>query len=1181
MLYLTLACIILLAVNPGSDAVYTTECGLLPADFIFLLDSSGSETSVNFQKQVGFLRNFTSRFTIGPNNTQFASVTFSTGVRNDFDLNENQNQPELQNAINKISYMNGETETHLALNFAKQHSIIANSGGRPGVQKYVVVMTDGKSNEPNMTVNYANILKQQPNVTVIALGIGSAVDNAELQAIATDGKHVFTVSNFNLLHVLEKELTDTTCTVCGDEPADIVFLLDSSGSEGAHNFQQQRQFVSLVVNEFDISPTGTQVGLATFATTARTQFRLQQYPDKASLLQAIQHVPYTDGETRTDLGLNEVEHSIFKGHSHHGGPRNGAKRFVIVLTDGRSNEELLTVRAAMSLKHHVDEVFAIGIGYGVDKRELASIATDDGQHVFNVKHFDDLDSIHGNIVKEICEHRIPPPTTTPLPTTVTTTPTTTTTVKPECGPKPADIVFVLDSSESEKQENFTKQINFVYNFAKRFEISPKNVQFSTVTFSSAVRNDFYLNTYHRRNEVLHAIQNLQYMGAGTNTSLALKFVRQNSFLPANGGRQNATQIVIVITDGQSADPTSTAQEAAALKHAVDKVFAIGIGDKLDTNELSAIASDHHPLTVTNFDLLHTIQESLENAACHSVQTTPSLPLSPFSTGVRGDFDLNENRNQQDLQNAINKIHYLNGETATHLALNYAKAHSISVHNGGRPGVQKYVVVMTDGQSNEPQLTVANANSLKHQPNVTVIALGIGSGVDNAELQAIASDRKHVFTVSNFNLLHVLEKELTDTTCTVCGDQPADIVFLLDSSGSEGNSNFLLQKQFVSSVINDFNISPTDTQVGVATFSTSSRADILLQQYNDKASLLHAVQHVAYKDGETRTDLGLNTVERNIFHSTHHHYGPRRGAKRFVIVLTDGRSNEPDLTSSAGRSLKRHVDEVFAIGIGHSVDKAELSNIATNDHHHVFTAGNFHDLQNLQGNIVKEICEHRIVPPTTTPLPTTTPTTITTTPTTVTTTPTTTTTVKPECGDKPADIVFVLDSSESEKQENFTKQINFVYNFAKRFEISPKNVQFSTVTFSSEIRNDFYLNTYHRRNEVLHAIRNLQYMGAGTNTSLALKFVRQNSFLPANGGRQNATQIVIVITDGQSADPTSTAHEAASLKHTVDKVFAIGIGDKLDTNELSAIASDHHPLTVTNFDLLHTIQQSLENAACTN
>ncbi|XP_069118864.1 cartilage matrix protein-like [Argopecten irradians] len=121
-----LCLVLLLAIGAQINTVYSVssiECGLLPADFVFLLDSSGSETSANFNKQVDFMRNFTSRFTIGPNNTQFASITFSTGVRGDFDLNDNQNQQELQSAINKIHYINGETATHLALNYAKSHSI--------------------------------------------------------------------------------------------------------------------------------------------------------------------------------------------------------------------------------------------------------------------------------------------------------------------------------------------------------------------------------------------------------------------------------------------------------------------------------------------------------------------------------------------------------------------------------------------------------------------------------------------------------------------------------------------------------------------------------------------------------------------------------------------------------------------------------------------------------------------------------------------------------------------------------------------------------------------------------------------------------------------------------------------------------------------------------------------------
>ena len=80
-----------------------------------------------------------------------------------------------------------------------------------------------------------------------------------------------------------------------------------------------------------------------------------------------------------------------------------------------------------------------------------------------------------------------------------------------CGQKPADIVFLLDASESEEAEGFAQEIQFVYNFARKFHIGPQNVQFSSVTFSTTVRNDFFLNTFNNRHDVLDAIQKINYM----------------------------------------------------------------------------------------------------------------------------------------------------------------------------------------------------------------------------------------------------------------------------------------------------------------------------------------------------------------------------------------------------------------------------------------------------------------------------------------------------------------------------------------------------------------------------------------------------------------------------------------------------------------------------------------------
>uniref|UniRef100_A0A194AMR8 VWFA domain-containing protein n=1 Tax=Pinctada fucata TaxID=50426 RepID=A0A194AMR8_PINFU len=109
------------------------------------------------------------------------------------------------------------------------------------------------------------------------------------------------------------------------------------------------------------------------------------------------------------------------------------------------------------------------------------------------------------------------------------------------------------------------------------------------------------------------------MGAGTNTSIALAYVRENSFLPQNGGRANATKIVVVITDGQSFDPDETKKEANLLKAEPGvTVFAIGVGSEISSKELSIISSNSaQTFTVANFDVLQTIQKTLENAACSS------------------------------------------------------------------------------------------------------------------------------------------------------------------------------------------------------------------------------------------------------------------------------------------------------------------------------------------------------------------------------------------------------------------------------------------------------------------------------------------------------------------------------------------------------------------------------------
>ena len=54
--------------------------------------------------------------------------------------------------------------------------------------------------------------------------------------------------------------------------------------------------------------------------------------------------------------------------------------------------------------------------------------------------------------------------------------------------------------------------------------------------------------------------------------------------------------------------------------------------------------------------------------------------------------------------------------------------------------------------------------LLHKTNINTFALGIGSGVDQAELALIASDPSHVYTVDNFAALASIQQALSLTAC---------------------------------------------------------------------------------------------------------------------------------------------------------------------------------------------------------------------------------------------------------------------------------------------------------------------------------------------------------------------------------------------------------------------------------
>ena len=88
---------------------------------------------------------------------------------------------------------------------------------------------------------------------------------------------------------------------------DVIFAVDESGSIGRSNFNRVLNFVSGVIDQFDVDAGrhgngGMRVGLVTFGDDVKRQFDLNQYLGKVALLNALK-VTYSGGTTNTSAAL--------------------------------------------------------------------------------------------------------------------------------------------------------------------------------------------------------------------------------------------------------------------------------------------------------------------------------------------------------------------------------------------------------------------------------------------------------------------------------------------------------------------------------------------------------------------------------------------------------------------------------------------------------------------------------------------------------------------------------------------------------------------------------------------------------------------------------------------------------------------------------------------------------------
>uniref|UniRef100_A0A4W6CGR3 Collagen type XIV alpha 1 chain n=1 Tax=Lates calcarifer TaxID=8187 RepID=A0A4W6CGR3_LATCA len=187
--------------------------------------------------------------------------------------------------------------------------------------------------------------------------------------------------------------------VCKEAKADLAFLVDGSWSIGDDNFMKITRFLYSTMGSLDlIGPDGTQVAIAQFSDDARTEFQLSSHGNKEALLEAIQRIRYKGGNTKTGRAIKHVKESIFTTEA---GARRGVPKVLVVLTDGRSQDDVNKVSKEMQMEGYI--IFAIGFA-DADYGELVNIASKPSdRHVFFVDDLDAVKKIEEQLITFVCE----------------------------------------------------------------------------------------------------------------------------------------------------------------------------------------------------------------------------------------------------------------------------------------------------------------------------------------------------------------------------------------------------------------------------------------------------------------------------------------------------------------------------------------------------------------------------------------------------------------------------------------------------------------------------------------------------------------------------------------------------------------------------------------------------------
>uniref|UniRef100_A0A8D2JC71 Vitrin n=1 Tax=Varanus komodoensis TaxID=61221 RepID=A0A8D2JC71_VARKO len=402
--------------------------------------------------------------------------------------------------------------------------------------------------------------------------------------------------------------------------------------------------------------------------------------------------------------------------------------------------------------------------------------------------------------------------------------------------------------------------------------------------------------------------------------------------------------------------------------------------------------------------------------------------------------------------------------------------------------------------------------------------------------------------------HSFYREYTDngqrSSILFSPDCKVDLAFLIDGSWSIGKRRFQIQKQFLRDVAQALDVGTAGPLMGMVQYGDDPFVEFNLKSHTNSKNLKNAIEKIVQKGGLSNVGRALSFVNKIFFEDSN---GNRGSAPNVAVVMVDGWPT--DRVEEASRLARESGINIFFLTI-EGPDENEKQNVIeanfvdkavcrTNGYYSINVPSWF-SLHKVVQPLVKRVCDSDRLACSKTCL-------------------------------NAADIGFVIDGSSSVGTGNFRTILQFVANISKEFEISDTDTRIGAVQYTYEQRLEFGFDKHNTKQDVLNAIKRINYWSGGTSTGAAINYAFEQLF---SKSKPNKRKLMILITDGRSYDDVRGAATAAHQNGVI--AYSIGIAWAAQ-DELETIATDpdkEHSFFVDEFDHLYRFVPRIIQNICT-